>query len=125
MEAYVTREHSKVYAGLAVTNPVGVRANLGALRLHLLILLREYCGVDVGKKMRRDQAAMDADIAKMEASARQATVSRAPLPLPSIRLPYPDNDYGAIEIERPPATPPSVHCTTIKIGDDMSSTNCN
>lgn len=78
-------------------------------RLGLLLLQRNNCGVDITSEVAADKAARQREIDATVASGARLREQR-PRPMP--------------EPETRPAARPSMNCTTIKLDDDMSTTNC-
>jgi hypothetical protein len=122
LEAYVVKSHHK--GSGALSESTQRRAFLGVFRRNLLVLLGLHCGVNIQTKLAKDQAAWDADIARMEADvAVSPPRGRAPTPnIGSVGPPPPDVGLDSLVIERPQRT---LNCMTLKLDSDLSTTNCN
>lgn len=93
----------------------------GMLRIGLLLLQQQHCGVDIRAKVAADQRVLDEAQRKsqqrfqenIEAAARAAT----PPPAPSVVIQVPQASSA-------PDPTPSIHCFTTRLGGGMSTTNC-
>jgi hypothetical protein len=122
LEAYVVKSHNK--GSVAFSKTTQGKAFLGVYRRTLLVLMGLHCGVNIQTKLAKDQAAMDADIARMEADAA-VSQTRGRTPPPNIGAygpPPPDVGLDSLVIERPQRT---LNCMTLKLDSDLSATNCN
>ena len=121
LEAVVVKMHKETFGASSKTTPA--KAFLGAYRRNLLILLGLHCGVNIQAKMAKDQAAMNADVARTETDAAVSQPRGRPT-LPNV-LPLPDLGLDNLTID-PPQTPQrTLNCVTLKLSSDLSTTNCN
>lgn len=122
LEAVVVKMHKDTFGVNSKTTPA--KAYLGTYRRNLLILLGLHCGVNIQTTIAKDQAAMDADIARKEVEAA-VSQSRGRAPAPTIGAygppPY-DRGLDSLVIESPQRT---LNCMTLKLDSDLSTTNCN